>query len=235
MAAGFAQKLYEQSKWSKSFYAYQQAAFLLETGDQKYKEQIKTLMETVPKNKQKIAGKSIPIEKLVIRKVRQYFDQGESLFLPGFEITYLWGYFRLIGESVDRSLEIVKNSINEAENRTEDNSQKSKFLNRFDDICLGLIIQGCLLRQEGDTLGSEESFLKIVSMEGNIRLDHYLVPFARMELGRLYINMDRLEEAKHQLETAKSKYRQYSMESRLHFRVHLLQTEIQSKSKKNGS
>lgn len=57
------------SRWSKAVYAYFKAASLLMNGDSK---DVQDLMEKVPTYKQKIAGKSLMIEKFVIRKARKY-------------------------------------------------------------------------------------------------------------------------------------------------------------------
>ena len=38
----------------------------------------------IPKLKQKIAGKSIPVEKFAIKKSRRYFEQNGYLTLPGY-------------------------------------------------------------------------------------------------------------------------------------------------------
>jgi len=220
-AANFAGRLFEESKWSRSFYAYEQASFLLMTGDPAHTGKIKELLESVPKNKQRIAGKSIPIEKFVVRKTRQYFQLG-YLVLPAFEIIYMWGYFRLIGESLSDALKMIEKTAGEAKARNGPNLA--------DEIGICNIIKGSLLRQEGDTVAAEEAFASIVQSEKEIKLDHYLIPYARMELGQLFLDAKRYEESKEQLEEAK-KYKKYSMENRLHFRVHLLLGQLDGKVK----
>ncbi len=66
----------KEATWSKAIYAYGMAVCLLETGGD-----ARPLMERVPKLRQKIAGKSIPLEKLVARKARKFLSQGH-LALP---------------------------------------------------------------------------------------------------------------------------------------------------------
>ncbi|CAL8383894.1 unnamed protein product [Arctogadus glacialis] len=53
-----------------------------------------------------------------------------------------------------------------------------------------------------------------------IRYDHYLVPFSLYELGLLYKQQGDIAKATSYIENAKSNYKDYSMESRLHFRIH---------------
>lgn len=46
-------------------------------------------MKEVPKLRQRIAGKSIPLEKFVARKARKCEAQGGRLVLPALELTYI--------------------------------------------------------------------------------------------------------------------------------------------------
>ena len=47
------------------------------------------LMTEVPKLRQRIAGKSIPLEKFVARKARKCESQGGRLLLPALELAYV--------------------------------------------------------------------------------------------------------------------------------------------------
>ena len=51
----------------------------------------------VPKWKQRIAGKSIPMEKFAIAKAKLFLDQGNHLTLPTLELIYMWNGFRILG------------------------------------------------------------------------------------------------------------------------------------------
>lgn len=55
--------------------------------------------------------------------------------------------------------------------------------------------------------------------EKKIKYDHYLIPNALLELALLFMEQGRNEEAIKLLESAKQNYKNYSMESRTHFRI----------------
>jgi len=65
-------------------------------------------MTKVPTFKQRIAGKSLPMEKFVIKKTERYFAQKHCLILPAFELMYVWNLFRIIGKRQDLILNIFK-------------------------------------------------------------------------------------------------------------------------------
>ena len=50
----------------------------------------------IPSWKQRIAGKSLPMEKFCIRKAERYLEQGESLVLPVVELIYAWNGFTVL-------------------------------------------------------------------------------------------------------------------------------------------
>ena len=58
------------------------------------------LMKAVPTMMQRIAGKSLPIEKFAARKVKRYLAQRNRLVLPGYELMYVWNGFSVLGKCV---------------------------------------------------------------------------------------------------------------------------------------
>lgn len=73
-------------------------------------------MMQAPTFKQRIAGKSLPMEKFVIKKTERYFAQKKSLVLPIFELMYVWNLFRIVGKRQDLMLNMFK-VIEEAEKK----------------------------------------------------------------------------------------------------------------------
>lgn len=118
-AAMFAGHLAEESHWSRTIYLYQRAAILMMQNpsvQSEEKQTIDTLMMQAPTFKQRIAGKSLPMEKFVIKKTERYFAQKKSLVLPIFELMYVWNLFRIVGKRQDLMLNMFK-VIEEAEKK----------------------------------------------------------------------------------------------------------------------
>ncbi|TRM59257.1 hypothetical protein BD626DRAFT_409302 [Schizophyllum amplum] len=87
--------LEEQATWSKCIYSYGYAVCLLESaasgpeGDEDRKTAA-ALLAQVPNLRQRIAGKSIPLEKFFARKARKFQLQNGRLALPALEAAYIW-------------------------------------------------------------------------------------------------------------------------------------------------
>ena len=71
----------------KAIYAYAKATTLYEDGQEI--AQANDTMKRVPDLMQRIAGKSIPLEKFVARRARKFVSQGNRLTLPGVELAYV--------------------------------------------------------------------------------------------------------------------------------------------------
>ncbi|KAL1748304.1 hypothetical protein HDZ31DRAFT_79835 [Schizophyllum fasciatum] len=96
--------LEKEATWSKAIYSYGLAVCLLESADSLSaegtpaaqqeadgrRERAAVLMNRVPALRQRIAGKSIPLEKLVARKARKYTTHHHRLVLPALELAYLF-------------------------------------------------------------------------------------------------------------------------------------------------
>ncbi|KAJ1789989.1 hypothetical protein LPJ59_005243, partial [Coemansia sp. RSA 2399] len=115
-AEGF-NTLRKENNWNKAVYTYALACCMWEhylcacnrkapedtdeLGDRQ-KQLLQTvcdLMRIVPSLKRKVAGKSIPIEKFVIRKSRKFHDQGNFLMRPGLELLHVWNLYSKIPQA----------------------------------------------------------------------------------------------------------------------------------------
>ncbi|CAL8240325.1 unnamed protein product [Gadus morhua 'NCC'] len=193
----YADLLCKESRWSKAIYVYQKAAILSMMTAEEVKqtgEDLVQLFRKVEGLKQRLAGKSIPTEKFAIRKSRRYnAAEPVSLVLP--------------------ALEMIP-----AEAHLKNNPSPSEY--HPDDCCLLQMLKGLCLKHLGRLLQAELCFTQVLSSERQIRYDQYLVPFSLYELGLLYKQQGDIAKATSYIENAKSNYKDYSMESRLHFRIH---------------
>ncbi|XP_042336896.1 tetratricopeptide repeat protein 39A [Plectropomus leopardus] len=219
MAYFYADLLSKENAWSKATYAYMKAAYLsmLTTDDcLTFGETALTLFRQVPGLEQKIAGKSLPTEKFAIRKARRYLAENPiPLPAPPLEMMYIWNGYTVIGKHKDLTEGMLK-TLNEAQAKLE-SIPRSEFT--IDDQCLLSLLKGLCLKHLGHQEEAEHYFTLVLCNESQIKYDHYLVPNALLEHGLLCLEQGRNAEAVRLLETAKQNYKNYSMESRTHFRI----------------
>ncbi|XP_023485859.2 tetratricopeptide repeat protein 39A isoform X1 [Equus caballus] len=234
MAYLYADLLSKENSWSKATYIYMKAAYLSMFGKEDCKpfgDDEVELFRAVPGLKLKIAGKSLPTEKFAIRKSRRYLSPNPiSLPIPPLEMMYIWNGYAVIGkqpELTDGILEI----ITKAEEMLEKGPENEYSV---DDECLVKLLKGLCLKYLGRVQEAEENFRSIPANEKKIKYDHYLIPNALLELALLFMEQGRNEEAVKLLETAKQNYKNYSMESRTHFRIQAATLQAKS-SLENGS
>ncbi|XP_064791460.1 tetratricopeptide repeat protein 39A-like isoform X2 [Oncorhynchus masou masou] len=166
--------------------------------------------------KQKIAGKSLPTEKFAIRKARRYLTENPvTLPAPPLEMMYIWNGYTVIGKHKDLTEGMLK-TLDEAQAKLE-SSPRTEF--SIDDQCLLSLLRGLCLKHLGHQEEAEHYFTLVLCNETQIKFDHYLVPNALLEHGLLCLEQGRKEEGIKLLETAKQSYKNYSMESRTHFRI----------------
>ncbi|KAE8279521.1 Tetratricopeptide repeat protein 39B [Larimichthys crocea] len=168
--------------------------------------------------KQRLAGKSIPTEKFAVRKSRRYKAANPvPLVIPALEMMYVWNGFTIVGKRAD-STESLLVTIETAEEQLRSDPNPSEF--HPDDSCLVQMLKGLCLKHLGRLLQAELCFTQVLSSQSQIRYDHYLIPFTLYELGLLYKQQGDFTKATAYIENAKMNYKDYSMESRLHFRIH---------------
>ncbi|KAJ6511716.1 hypothetical protein DFH09DRAFT_1251567 [Mycena vulgaris] len=246
--------LEREASWSKATYTYGMAVCLLESagagGEEKEEareekeKEARKLMERVPGLRQKIAGKSIPLEKFVARKARKFLAQGGRLTLPALELSYVFFAIahapRRVVEA--RMLPSVRAALAALGPLPADAAQAQT--GYWDDHCLARFLEGVCLRyvafpdpdavlEPGEVPGmpkEEAAAGARAAFEAVIELDHHLVYHAHYELGRLLACLGDVAEARRHFDLVLSgKYLEvgpsgrkgkYSMENALQMRTH---------------
>lgn len=256
--------LFEESNWSKCVYTYLQAISLYNYAthdttitEEKKQEMIKEageMMARVPKAKQKIAGKSIPLEKFVARKARKFITQNNRLLFADLEALNAFCTFDFM------TIELLHNNLARTTkeiHRLTHETKHEEALNYYDDLCLSHYMRSMILRLLIDQIRDSpdrpewektqaESIQFVMDHANKIQLDHYVYYFTRYEQARVHIVKEEFTEAKTIIQSiikssekgqfnvgagphAKNKY---SLENTLLFKCHNCITEIEALSKK---
>ncbi|XP_066534833.1 tetratricopeptide repeat protein 39B-like isoform X2 [Hoplias malabaricus] len=228
----YAHLLCSESKWSKAVYVFQKASILSMLSEEEVKEtgeDVVELFRQVDGLRLRFAGKSVPTEKFAARKARRYNSTNPiKLVIPALEMMYVWNGFTIVGKRPELTQNLLI-TIEKSEEELKQNENPSVY--HADDESLVQMLKGLCLRNLGRLLEAESSFNFVISNEKNIKYDHYLVPFTMYELGLLYKQQGDLERAISCIEKAKLNYKNYSMESRLHFRIHAALNILTEKEK----
>ncbi|KAI7902725.1 uncharacterized protein BX663DRAFT_510263 [Cokeromyces recurvatus] len=249
--------LQRDSNWSKAVYSYLRAISLYmmanEINDKVKKtsclEQVTKYMNQVTGEKQKIAGKSIPIEKFVARKARKFTSQNNYLLLPDLEILNAFAAFDFIPMDIlQRNRKRIMNELDHLTNNQD------KIMNYYDDLCLAQYLHAITCRQlyelkESDmnTIHTlhESSLQSVFDHADKITLDHYIYYFSRYEHACMFMLDKDYTKAESEIQVilkandrgqysvgsgphAKNKY---SLASALVLKCHNLMTKIKYESK----
>ncbi|KAH6894046.1 hypothetical protein BKA70DRAFT_1320347 [Coprinopsis sp. MPI-PUGE-AT-0042] len=218
--------LEKESTWSKAIYTYGLAVCMLEVsereGDDKMKKEAEMFMRKVPDLRQRIAGKSIPLEKLVARKARKFESQKGRLVLPALELAYIFQAIQhtpaniILAKMMPETDSVLKklDSFKSNEKGYEGGT------GYWDDFCLAQFLRGMCLRyvaypdpdaviDENEVLPmskakaekqAEEAFRLVFEHGPKIELDHHIVYHTHYELGRLLACAGKTDEARQQFE-----------------------------------
>ncbi|CAE6377071.1 unnamed protein product [Rhizoctonia solani] len=189
----------ETAKWSKAVYAYGRAACLLQAGNLSPEEQkeVDSLMSEVPTLRQRIAGKSIPLEKYVARKAERYITE-KRLVAPAIELAYmLQATYKTTDKALHKHVDTLK-------------TLRDSSLNKQDDIQMVNLLLAVHLRlleypssedvtspsekqrrgQVDDATDTETEILQLLQQAkesgGKLQQEHWVAYFAYYELGRYY-------------------------------------------------
>lgn len=214
--------LHKESTWSKAVYAYGVAALLIQLGGEENKAEGLKLMTEVPKLRQRIAGKSIPLEKYVARKARKCEAQGGRLLLPALELACILHAVSRAPRPViaEQMLPLVDAALVELKRYEGSPEKYGKGSEFWDDWCLARHLEGVCLRYVAypapHAIVDPDEVVSIPQVEAaeracaafqsvfengtKIELDHYVVYFAHFEYGRLLACMGDKEGARVQLD-----------------------------------
>lgn len=217
----YADLLCKESKWSQAVYMFQKAAILSMLPEEevtKLGENVVELFRQVDGLRLRIAGKSIPTEKFAARKAARYSSAHPvKLVVPALEMMYVWNGFTVVGKRPELT-ESIMATLEKAEVQLKHDPKPSEY--HLDDQCVVQLLKGLCLRQLGLLDHAEQCFNRVISSERDIVHDSYLVPFTMYELGLLYKQKGDFDKAISTMESVKTNYKDYNMESRLHFRIH---------------
>ncbi|EIW69618.1 hypothetical protein TREMEDRAFT_44103 [Tremella mesenterica DSM 1558] len=215
--------LKDESNWSRAVYTYSAAACLVELAEEEGDAEVKLaeadkLMKDIPKLTKKIAGKSLPIEKLAGRKARKFESQNRSLFLPAMELAYVFGSLSHTPRSclLSRTIPRIDRMLKRLETSTPESYGNGH--QYWDDYCLGHFLRGVAQAvaryqppeaspsasrpssgeptDEEIDRGAEEDLNLVVKHGPEVQLDHYILFHCHYELGKLYARRGDMEKAK---------------------------------------
>ncbi|XP_042341136.1 tetratricopeptide repeat protein 39B-like [Plectropomus leopardus] len=217
----YADLLCKESKWSQATYMAQKAAILSMLPEEEVtelKENVVELYRQVDSLRLRIAGKSIPTEKFAALKAQRYSSPNPvKLVVPALEMMYVWNGFTVVGKRPELTKNILM-TLEEAEDKLREDPNPSEY--HLDDLCVIQLLKGLCLRHLGHLVQAELCFNHVISSETDIAHYKYLVPFTMYELGLLHKQKGDINTAITVIENAKTNYKDYHMESRLHFRIH---------------
>ncbi|CAI5442073.1 unnamed protein product [Caenorhabditis angaria] len=212
-SANYAKKLMEESKWSRCVYTYMLCIFFAadeSCSESKRNETIAVLASKVDGYRLKIAGKSIPVEKYCGRKAKR-FVATKSLIFAHYEFIYFWNGFDIISKS-PRLLNPIIEDLDRVWAKKRDSCD-------INDEALYYFLRGVTLRHLRMFAQAEANLLKVIERESKITDFTYLPPNATYEIAMIRISEGLTNESQQLLAKARS-YTKYSLENKLHFRIH---------------
>ncbi|EGO03118.1 hypothetical protein SERLA73DRAFT_176637 [Serpula lacrymans var. lacrymans S7.3] len=208
-----------EATWSKACYTYGMAACLVALGEQ---QEATKHMCRVPGLRQKIAGKSIPLEKFVARKARKFQQQGGRLALPALELAYV---FQAISHApkkviISKMLPEIEKLLLKLKEHEKAPAKYEQGHGYWDDLCLARFLEGVCLRyvaypdpdavldpREEAGISTENARIRAVaalesvfSNGHKVELDHHLIYHAHFEYGRLLARSGDIDGARTQFD-----------------------------------
>ncbi|XP_026315175.1 tetratricopeptide repeat protein 39B-like [Hyposmocoma kahamanoa] len=221
-AAMYANRLIDESSWSRTVYSYTMGAMLLQLEDKILPSErllCNDLMKKASYYKQRIAGKSLPMEKFMIRRCARHKAQGGRLVLPAIELLCLWNMFPILAKN-ERGAQSVLKLIESAREQIENVPQEWMAGYEADNRALLRYLHGCCLAAMGLPRLALDTLESVCQLKNDIKEDTFLIPYSVAEMAMCHYQLGDKERTIQMLQDARKKFSGYSLESRLHFRLH---------------
>lgn len=140
------------------------------------------------------------MEKFAIKRAERYYNQNQSLILPVIELMYIWNMFKILKGHFSTAERIFK-LIDRAQKKLNSAPAANKYHN--DNVALLYLLKGACLRQMGSPLQALECLEFAISLQKSICEDHYIVPYAIVELALIEWDRGNKHKAVLALEDAK--------------------------------
>ncbi|ORX51938.1 hypothetical protein DM01DRAFT_1307105 [Hesseltinella vesiculosa] len=185
--------LLKENRWSRCVFAYMQGLTLYlmaldncPPGEKRSRlmDTSAQLMDKVTSLKQKIAGRSIFIEKFVARKARKFGLQGKRLLFPDLEILYAIGALELMPVAlIQKNLGRINATLKRLEN------SRSYYVH--DDIALSQLLRAVLFRlllEQQEMDGSIYQLQSLTAEKQKKIKDHPLVQLHQQALDQVLVH-----------------------------------------------
>lgn len=119
------------------------------------------------------------MEKFAVKKAEKYFNQHRMLVLPVVELMFVWNLFKILKyyHVANGIFKLIEKALSDVNSST---TVPSKY--HTDNRALILLLKGACLRHMGSPLQALECLEAVISLQKDILEDHYLVPYAIVEL-----------------------------------------------------
>ncbi|CAG9137396.1 unnamed protein product [Plutella xylostella] len=168
--------------------------------------------------KQRIAGKSLPMEKFVIKRCARYQAQGR-LVLPAVELLCLWNMFAILAKN-ERAAQDMLKLIEKTRTEFERGPQPWEAGYEADNRALLRFLHGSCLAAMGLPRMALDVLDSVFDLKSQLKEDTFLLPYSVAEVAMCHHRLGDDARATRLLQDARKKYSGYSLESRLHFRMH---------------
>ncbi|KAL6734509.1 hypothetical protein Aduo_005042 [Ancylostoma duodenale] len=222
-AANYAKRLVNESRWSRCVYTYL-LCILFAADDTceatKRNETVAVLAKKVDGLRQRIAGKSIPVEKYCAKKANRFVAK-HSLMFAHYEFMYFWSGFDIVGSHPT----IMQGILEDLENIWLTRKSGAD----ADDRALYFFLKAVCLRNLRRPVAAESAIREVMKLEEDLVDFVYLPPNAYYELALLRIADGLRDEAETLLAKARA-YKGFPLENKLHFRIHSAMENLGSRT-----